>query len=227
MATRKPGKPPAAKSSKSSPGDKEGKPRYHHGDLRQALIDAALQLISEEGYAALSLREVARRAGVTHAAPYRHFADKEALLLSVAAEGFRMMTAAMRERMARETQLLERLAATGIAYVHFAVAHPAHFRVMFGPHFTRPPEPPVSSNPDTDAFGLLVNTIEEGQKAGVLREEPTLELALSAWALVHGLASLLVDGHLEPYRTREGGVEALARSQTRLLFAGLRREARG
>lgn len=221
---RKPGKPSAAKSSKPAP---EEKPRYHHGDLRQALIDAALQLISEEGFAALSLREVARRAGVTHAAPYRHFADKEALLVAVATEGFRMMTLAMRERMEREEQLMERLAASGIAYVLFAVAHPAHFRVMFGPHFTRRPEPPLSSNPDTDAFGLLVRTIEEGQQAGVLREEPRLELALAAWAMVHGLASLLVNGQVEPYRTQAGGVEALARSQLRLLFGGLGREARG
>lgn len=224
MAPRKPVKPPVAKSSKPAP---EEKPRYHHGDLRQALIDAALQLISEEGFAALSLREVARRAGVTHAAPYRHFTDKEALLGAVAAEGFRLMTLAMRERMAREEQLLERLGASGIAYVLFAVAHPAHFRVMFGPHFTRPPEPSLASNPETDAFGLLVGTIEEGQKAGVLREEPTMALALAAWSLVHGLASLLVDGKLEQSLTQVGGVEALARSQTRLLFAGLARQARG
>jgi AcrR family transcriptional regulator len=224
MATRKPGKPPAAKSSKPAP---EEKPRYHHGDLRQALIDAALQLISEEGFAALSLREVARRAGVTHAAPYRHFADKEALLGAVAAEGFRMMTSAMRERMAQEEQLMERLGASGIAYVLFAVAHPAHFRVMFGPHFTRPPEPSLVSDPETNAFGLLVGTIEEGQRAGVLREAPTMELALCAWSMVHGLSSLLVDRKLEQSVAQAGGVEALARAQTRVLFAGLGREARG
>lgn len=224
MATRKPGKPPAAKSPKPAT---EEKSRYHHGDLRQALIDAALQLISEEGFAALSLREVARRAGVTHAAPYRHFADKEALLWAVATEGFRMMTVAMRERMEKEAGHLERLAATGIAYVLFAVEHPAHFRVMFGPHFTRPPDRSLASNPETNAFGLQVHIIQEGQKAGELRDQPAMDLALAAWSLVHGLASLLVDRQLEQSLAAAGGVEALARSQIRLLFAGLAREARG
>lgn len=224
MATRKPRKVPARKSAKPA---SEERARYHHGDLRQALIDAALRLISEEGYAALSLREVARRAGVTHAAPYRHFTDKEALLGAVASEGFRMMRLAMHERMVRETPHLERLIASGVAYVLFAVEHPAHFRVMFGPHFTRPPEPPLSCSPDTDAFGLLLRTIEEGQAAGALRDTPTRELALAAWAMVHGLASLLVDGQVEQYRTEAGGVEALVRAQLRLLLSGLARETLG
>ena len=77
----------------------QSKPGYHHGDLRRALIEASLALISEEGFSALTLREVARRAGVTHAAPYRHFLDKEALLAAVAEEGFRAMAVQMRERM--------------------------------------------------------------------------------------------------------------------------------
>lgn len=207
MATRK-------TSSKS-------KAQYHHGDLRHALIEASLALIAEEGFAALTLREVARRAGVTHAAPYRHFADKEALLAAVAEEGFRTMAAQMRERMAREEQPLERLAACGVAYVLFAVAHRSHFRVMFGPHFARPMKHEGLGTEGGNAFGLLVQSIIQGQQTGVLREGEPLPLALVAWAQVHGLASLLVDGQLD--RLGTPNVEQLALFQIRLLFDGLRR----
>ncbi len=209
MATRK-------TSSKS-------KPRYHHGDLRHALIEASLALISEQGFAALTLREVARRAGVTHAAPYRHFADKEALLAAVAEEGFRAMAAQMRERMDRESSPSERLSACGVAYVLFAIQHPAHFRVMFGPHFTRRVDHESLGKEGGNAFGLLVQGLVEGQKAGEVREGEPLPLALMAWSLVHGLASLLVDGQLQHLVQGPEKAEALAVFQTRLLFEGLRR----
>ncbi|HEX8819631.1 MAG TPA: TetR/AcrR family transcriptional regulator [Archangium sp.] len=197
------------------------KPSYHHGDLRQALLDASLALIAEEGFGALSLREVARRAGVTHAAPYRHFADKEALLAAVAEQGFRAMTARMKARMAREETPEGRLSACGVAYVLFAMEHPSHFRVMFGPHFTRPLELGASEG-DADAFGLLVGSISDCQRAGVVREGQPQVLALTCWSLVHGLAALLVDGKLEASGiSTVPQAEALAEAQTRLLLRGL------
>jgi AcrR family transcriptional regulator len=201
----------------------KSKPPYHHGDLRHALIQASLALIAEEGFAALTLREVARRAGVTHAAPYRHFADKEALLAAVAEEGFRTMAAQMRERMASERSPTERLAACGVAYVLFALQHPAHFRVMFGPHFTRRADHEVLAQEGGNAFGLLVQSLTEGQQAGELREGEPMPLALMAWSLVHGLASLLVDGKLQHVVQGPEQAEEIARFQTRLLFDGLRR----
>jgi AcrR family transcriptional regulator len=204
-------------SSKSKP--------YHHGDLRHALIEASLALIAEEGFAALTLREVARRAGVTHAAPYRHFADKEALLAAVAEEGFRAMAAQMRERMDRETGPTQRLFACGVAYVLFAIQHPAHFRVMFGPHFTRRVDHQALAQEGGNAFGLLVQSIIEGQKAGELREGEPMPLALMSWSLVHGLASLLVDGQLQNITAGGPTAEQLAVFQTGMLFEGLRRNA--
>ena len=197
------------------------KPHYHHGDLRQALVDASLTLIAEEGFGALTLREVARRAGVTHAAPYRHFADKEELLVAVAEEGFRAMTARMKERMARHASPQEQLVACGVAYVLFAVEHPAHFRVMFGPHFTRPLKPaPVGS--EENAFGLLVGCLSQAQRVGTMRPGDPQELALVCWSLVHGLASLVVDGQLlQTGLARGAAVETLAETQTRLLLRGL------
>ena len=203
------------------------KPHYHHGDLRQALVDASLALIAEEGFGALSLREVARRAGVTHAAPYRHFADKEALLAAVAEEGFRAMTAGMHARMARHEAPGERLVACGVAYVLFAVEHPAHFRVMFGPHFTRPP-PLAAPGGELDSFGLLVSTLAQAQRAGEVREGDAQELALGCWSLVHGLSSLLVDRLLAPPGpSPRAWAEALAETQTRLLVRGLARPPGG
>ncbi|WP_257446938.1 TetR/AcrR family transcriptional regulator [Archangium lipolyticum] len=197
------------------------KPRYHHGDLRRALLDASLALISEEGFGALSLREVARRAGVTHAAPYRHFPDKEALLVAVAEEGFRAMTARMKERMGRESTPEGRLLACGVAYVLFAMEHPAHFRVMFGPHFTHPPEL-SSADGDVDSFGLLVGALSEAQRAGMVREGDNQLFALSCWSMVHGLASLLVDKLLDRSGvTTRDKAEALAEQTVGVLLHGL------
>jgi AcrR family transcriptional regulator len=202
----------------------KSKPRYHHGDLRHALIEASLALIAEEGFSALTLREVARRAGVTHAAPYRHFADKEALLAAVAEEGFRTMSSQMRERMALEQTPTGRLAACGVAYVLFAVNHPSHFRVMFGPHFSRGIDHQELAKEGGNSFGLLVQSLVEGQKAGELREGEPLPLALMAWSQVHGLASLLVDGKLQQAGPGAGKPEELATFQIRLLFEGLLRK---
>ena len=207
----------ALRGTRKKAADKE---TYHHGDLRQALLDGSLRLIDEEGFGALSLREVARRAGVTHAAPYRHFADKEALLAAVAEEGFRAMTARMNEEMARHSAPLDRLSACGVAYVVFAVRHAAHFRVMFGPHFTQPLMP---TGGDTDAFGVLVGALADAQRAGDLpRGEEPRRLGLTCWSLVHGLASLWADRRLDPREFPEG-VEALAWEQTRWLIRGLAR----
>jgi AcrR family transcriptional regulator len=207
----------ALKKTSSQP-----KPRYHHGDLRRALIEASLALISEEGFSALTLREVARRAGVTHAAPYRHFADKEALLAAVAEEGFRAMAAEMRERMAQVSDPVERLLACGTAYVLFAVRNPSNFRVMFGPHFARPAKHEGLGAEGGHSFGLLVQSLTECRQAGVLGPGELLSLALVAWSQVHGLASLLVDGVLEPMGKSAADAEQLALSQTRVLFEGLR-----
>ncbi|RYZ44010.1 MAG: TetR/AcrR family transcriptional regulator [Myxococcaceae bacterium] len=216
MATRS--KRTLKEPAKETPVEKA---RYHHGDLRQALVDAAVALISEEGFNALTLREVARRAGVTHAAPYRHFADKEALLEAVALEGFRTMSREMRERMATAAQgPLDQLCAAGVAYVLFAVRHPPHFRVMFGPHFNHRlqiDEPEGEAN----AFELLVRCIGSGQAAGLLRDGDPRALTLTAWSLVHGLASLFVDRQLEEAVQGLEAAEALAQVQTHLLITGL------
>jgi AcrR family transcriptional regulator len=201
----------------------QSKSSYHHGDLRRALIEASLVLIAEEGFSALTLREVARRAGVTHAAPYRHFPDKEALLAAVAEEGFRTMVTLMRERMDKESGPVERLGACGVAYVLFAVQHPAHFRVMFGPHFTKPADHEELAKEGSNAFGLLVQNIVQCQQAGMMLEGEPMPLAIMAWSQVHGLASLLVDNQLQQALQNGATPEQLAQFQARLLIEGMRR----
>ena len=104
---------------------------YHHGHLREALLQGAVRAIAELGPAAFTLREVARRAGVSHNAPYRHFRDKDALLAAVAAQGFRELTRAMRDAGERQAMALDKLKQSGLAYVSFAVRRPEHFTVMF------------------------------------------------------------------------------------------------
>ena len=161
------------------------------------MLDAALGLVEEEGASALTLRAAARRAGVSQAAPYRHFACKEALLAAVAEEGFRTMGQAMREARAAEgDDPLARFRALGLAYVDFAMTHPAHFRVMFGRAAANRSAYPSLQEAAGETFDLLVTAIADCQRAGLVRPGDPVELALAAWSATHGLASLWVDGQL-------------------------------
>lgn len=178
---------------------------YHHGNLRETLLQGALRAIAELGPAAFTLREVARRAGVSHNAPYRHFQDKDALLAAVAAQGFRGLTRAMRRAGKGQSNALDKLKQSGLAYVSYAIRRPEHFTVMF--------DAPVSGSEDPEylqaskeAFGTLVNYIENCQKEGQLPAGDTLERALYAWSLVHGIAKLAVAGRF-PFRAKAALLE--------------------
>lgn len=151
---------------------------YHHGNLRPALLRAAGKILEKEGVGALSLREAARRAGVSHNAPYRHFPDREALLAALAAEGFQLLGEAMRDRAGKEM---------GEAYVRFALDHPQRFRLMFGGSV-----PIAEYEQLRDAAAATYRGLVEAFK-----DLPRPEIAAAAaWSLVHGLANLLLDGHL-------------------------------
>jgi AcrR family transcriptional regulator len=170
--------------------------RYHHGNLREALVEAALALVEERGSPEFTLREVARRVGVTHAAPQRHFEDRAALVAAVAEEGFHGLRAHV-ERMARLANARDpaaRLHALGVAYVQFAVQNPAHFRVMFTAELADKSRHPSLQAASRAMHDFLVRCIEDGQREGFFVRGDPLELAFAAWSLVHGLAVLLVDG---------------------------------
>jgi AcrR family transcriptional regulator len=191
------------------------------------MLEVALQLVAEKGVAGLTLREAARRAGVSRAAPYRHFADKNALLVAVAEEGFRAMHTAIREALAGAPPGVEhRLTAIGVGYVKFAVAHPAHFRIMFAQELARGPANPTAEQTAMAVFGELANEIRQGQKSETLREGPPLGLALACWSIAHGLAGILIEGLLSRRQLASAATlspEALTRIVTTLLIEGMAR----
>jgi AcrR family transcriptional regulator len=167
---------------------------YHHGDLRQAFITAAAEAITENGAAALSLRDLARRVGVSHAAPVHHFGDKAGLLTAVAVEGFRLLADALK---AAGPEFLE----VGVAYVGFAVDHRAYFEVMFRPDLYRADDP-----------GVVAAREKSGRALAEGAGDPTARLA--AWSLVHGLATLWLSGSLD----RGDDPRVLARAVAGQLF---------
>jgi len=173
---------------------------YHHGNLRESLIGAAIQLIGEAGPAGFNLREVARRAGVSHNAPYRHFRDKGELLAEVAASGFRELTEAMMAGAALESTPIGQLSRSGCAYVAFALRRPEHFAAMFDAPV--PEGDAASRQAGAEAFGTLVGFVAQCQAAGQLPEGGTENRALQAWSLVHGIAKLAVAGLL-PFPSHE------------------------
>ncbi|MEU5796894.1 TetR/AcrR family transcriptional regulator [Streptomyces sp. NPDC047813] len=162
---------------------------YHHGDLRAACLRAARDLLEEDGSAGLSLRAVARRAGVSAAAPYRHFADREALVSAVAAQGYRELAGHLAAAHPSPATPGE-LAAVAVAYVRFALDRPALFRVMFAEPCDPGSEERVGA---TSALAEYVQGIVRGVFPGA---DPDV-LATTVWALVHGLAFLYLDGKLD------------------------------
>ena len=195
------------------------KKSYHHGDLRRALLDAALALVEKSGASALTLREVARRVGVTAGAPYHHFADKDAIIAAVAEEGFVELNEAMVA--ARDAaELASQLGAMGRSYVRFAVAHPAHFRVMFGKMVDVPCHPTLHAAADR-AFATLLGAIVAAQDAGLVRPGNPVELAMLAWATVHGLSMLWIEGAMHGPGSEELSIDAMADAATAMLVRGL------
>ena len=153
---------------------------YHHGDLRAAVLAAAAEMMEREGLAGLSVRKAARRAGVSHNAPYRHFPDRDALLAALAAEGFRELGKALDGRSGREM---------GEAYVRFAREHPQRFRLMFGGQLALDRHGELRAQAEATRERLAKAFAGLGAEASFA--------AAAAWSLVHGLAQLILDGQLE------------------------------
>jgi AcrR family transcriptional regulator len=170
---------------------------YHHGNLRAVLLKAGVALIGEVGPQAFTIREVARRAGVSHNAPYRHFRDKEELLAAIAADGFERLTLLMKKWSFAGATAADRLRLCGCGYVDFALRWPQHCLVMFDlPSLSRG----LSGHEEIgeNAFQTLLGFITEAQNEGALPEGDPYPLALMAWSLVHGIAKLAISGKL-PY----------------------------
>jgi len=167
---------------------------YHHGDLRRALIATALDLIATDGPEAWTLREVARRVGVSQTAPYRHFADKRALLVAVAREGFAALRDAIAAAQRRGRTLPQKAKRLAGAYLRFAVDRPAHFRVMFSGLARDPAVVPEGPQ----ALAVLERLVADAQAAGLVRQGDIRTLARALWAATHGVADLVGSGALPP-----------------------------
>ncbi len=165
------------------------KRRYHHGGLRPALIAAARSLVEESGVGAVSLRQTARCVGVSAPATYRHFANKDALLAAVAAEGFRDLGAALAAASRSEG---DPLSSMGMAYVRFALSRRGVFRLMFGPAMAKRANHPELQSAADQAFQWLKSGVQNRGRG--VRDRHLA--AIAAWALVHGLAQFFLDGVL-------------------------------
>ena len=207
--------PPKAKTKNKAP--------YHHGNLRGALTNKALKLIEQRGNVSFTLREIAARAGVSHAAAYRHFPDKRGVLSAVAEEGFRLMAGEFEtvlHKTSGQTNAFK-LRELGQAYVAFALRHPGHFRAMFHSELADRTPFPALQQAAKEAFSPLRSTIEAGMKAKEFRSVPVEVAAIAAWSLVHGFASLVLERHVGGPKCEPVSDNGIALAIIRLLQEGL------
>jgi AcrR family transcriptional regulator len=170
------------------------KDSYHHGDLRQKIIDEALSWIERENIVSLSLRGIARRLGVSHNAPYRHFPDKESLLVAIAEIGFRQLNRALQQALdCQANNYPEKLENIGVAYIRYALANQTYYRVMFSDRQLICDKYPELDRISEQAFMVLLNAIEAGQEAKVFIAEDSRQLARVCWSLTHGVSMLAID----------------------------------
>ena len=173
--------------------------KYHHGDLKNALIQAGIKILSTEGLAALSLRKVAQRAGVSHAAPYAHFADKQAMVAAISTAGYRQLYDRLESAVMKyQDDPLRQLVEAAWAYLQFAIREPAHFKLTLSGVVEKEQDYPAFVEMTGKAFRLLVQLTESCQQAGILRPGPPEQAAISVWSLVHGFASLVLEGQISP-----------------------------
>jgi AcrR family transcriptional regulator len=200
------------------PGEIEPPARaYHHGDLKRALLDAALEILRAEGAGAMTLRAVARAAGVSPAAPYRHFADRRALVAAVAEEGFDRLGAAMRRAMEVDPGR-GGFRQVAVEYVRFAHEHPAEYRVMFGAELADHSDLPALKARSHGVLGGVTQVIAGLQQAGVVGPGDPAMMAAAVWAMLHGLVMLSLDGQTAGVAP---DVDALVAEVTRLIMFGM------
>jgi len=189
--------------------------KYHHGDLKNALIEAGIDILSKEGVGALSLRKVARKAGVSHTAPYAHFADKQALIAAIATEGYEKLYARISGVVQQyHDDPARQLVEAAYAYLEFALTDTDHFKITLSAIVEKEKDYPAFVEISKKNFDLVVEIIEACQKAEVLPAGPSDLLAVSVWGSLHGLVSLVLEEQvshtvLERFTLREMVVFAL------------------
>jgi AcrR family transcriptional regulator len=173
------------------------KKNYHHGDLKNALIEAGIEILASEGVHALTLRKVAQKAGVSHAAPYAHFADKQALIAAISTAGYQKVQSCM-EHVWQENQEdpLRLLVRTAWEYVQFAVSEPAHFKITFSGVVEKEQDYPALVEATQKSMMLFTQIVTKCQDAGILRPGPAELTAVSLWGAIHGLVMLRLEAQI-------------------------------
>lgn len=170
---------------------------YHHGDLKNALIQAGVEILAKEGVEGLTLRKVAQRAGVSHNAPYSHFSDKQSLLAAISTEGFKQLYEKLEETVSLyPTDPKRQLHEGAWAYAQFAINNTDIFKIMFSGILEREKEYPTFVEISQKTFELVVKIVKACQEAGVLRPTPPEIMAVSVWGQIHGIVSLLLEGQI-------------------------------
>lgn len=197
--------------------------RYHHGNLKESLVRMGLEILVKEGAESLTLREVARRVGVSHAAPYRHFADKNELIVAIADEGFTLLDEKLEETLVHNSKqdVASQITELAWTYVKFTFHHRPHMKVMFGSYVTDFTKYPGMEAKITRGRDLLEAVILEGQKQKKLRASDLRLMALSCWSMVHGVAMLLVERRSEINDYSETELESFSKALMANLLSGL------
>ena len=221
---------PAAKSPSAKPRRRTArrapvqKP-YHHGDLRRVLIDAAVQLVGEGGPDAVSVREAARRAGVSPGAPFRHFPSRAALMNAAAEEAQRRLHAGIEAALAKAPvdDPLERFRHIGLAYLRWAMRNPTHFEIISSRRFFDHDKSPSVSRANSELIGLTGRTLEEAFARGQLRSADLRQVQIAGRALVYGFARMNIDGHFSRWGVDEAEAERTAEAILDLFIGGIAR----
>ena len=201
---------------------KKKKKSYHHGDLRESCIQAALELIKKQGVH-FSLRDVARRLNVSHGAPYKHFKSKEELIAAIATEGFSRFSEYLRGQFDGRHDENDTKAVfdqMGQAYIQFALDNPDHFLIMFSERMSDAGKYPELVEESSMAFSILIDMVNELQKEGYYKGVSPLHAALAIWSICHGFANLVINGRVT---TEEfGSLEDQIKAIQSVLFEGSR-----
>jgi AcrR family transcriptional regulator len=202
--------------------------RYHHGNLRRALLDAGLALLAERGVDGFTLREVARRAGVSHAAPSHHFGDRGGLIRAIVAESFELLGDGLAEAASGAgDDPIDRIDAMGLAYVEFALDNPERYRLMFRTELSQAGTSEAPTDADAaggGAFATLMAAVQDAADQGLLRDGVDAgAAAVTAWASVHGLASLILEGAIGIRPNQRERARQVASGVVELVLGGLRR----
>ncbi|MCB5191525.1 TetR/AcrR family transcriptional regulator [Methylobacillus arboreus] len=186
---------------------------YHHGDLKRTIIETALQMLRESEGWQFTLREIARRAEVSHAAPYKHFPDKSALLAELALIGFDQLRADLENSIAPfPDSPIKQLSSASRAYIQFGETNPSHYKLMFSSDAGVKPNQVHLNERAMSTLGVLLDILRRGQIVGAFKKKPVEAQAAACWAQVHGLTLLSIDGLLLKEKVGENAAEAALRT---------------